>query len=193
MNIPLSLMNIFTPNTLKKEKLRELFNVTAEAFQIPPPTLSNLKFNELLHAFAEFTLDAAIRQMSKNEDISQVKRRLYDGAFRIGKNIRSELRIHSLKDALKSAGLLYRAIGIDFHCDESGQVAIRRCYFSSFYSCEVCWIISSLDEGLIAGLTDGGRLWFVSRITEGSDSCVGTIEFETSTVPTPERRETTFN
>ncbi len=178
MNIRLALLNIYLPNKLKIKKLRELLEVTAKAFQIQQPPIEGTHFANALGAYAAFTRDAAKQQMDIIKDVSVLKRQLYDGAFRFGERLREELRIDSRKDALKAARLLYRAIGIDFRCSESGEVIINRCYFSNIYSCEVCWIISSLDEGLIAGLSAGGRLWFVSRITEGSSSCIGAIEFE---------------
>jgi predicted RNA-binding Zn-ribbon protein involved in translation (DUF1610 family) len=178
MNLRVSLLNIFLPYKLKEETMLALFETTAGAFQMAPPVLDGLRFHDILRTYATFTRAAAMRQIGKKEDVSHVKKRLYDGAFQLGEKIRSELRIHSRRDALKAARLLYRAIGIDFYCSKSGEVIIQRCYFSNFYPCEVCWIISSLDEGIVAGLTDGGRLWFVSRITEGNDSCVGEIEFE---------------
>ena len=55
------------------------------------------------------------------------------------------------------------------------EFAIRRCFFSGFYSPEVCRLISSLDEGLAAGLT-GGKLCFVQRITDGGSCCKGHID-----------------
>ena len=177
MNLRLFLLSVFLPNKLKKKNLLELFNVTAEAFQMSVPLVSEWHFDDILRAYASFTREAVSQQINKDEDVSRVRHRLYDGAVRLGVELRQELRIHSFKDAMKAASLLYRAIGIGFRCDRSGEVAISRCYFSSFYTREVCWLISSLDEGLIAGLTDGGKLWFLSRITEGNISCVGQIEF----------------
>jgi hypothetical protein len=177
MNLRLSLLNIFMPYKLKEQALRELFDATARAFQVSPPVLDGLRFNDILRNYADLTRAAAKQQINKKEDIDRTRKRLYENAFKIGKEIRNKLRILSREDALKAARILYRAIGIDFLCSKSGEVLVRSCYFSRFYSCEVCWIISSLDEGLIAGLTGGGRLWFRSRITEGNKSCVGTIEF----------------
>ena len=160
------------------EKLRELFELTAAAFYVQPISIVDTNFDNALRIYAVITRDMAQRQIISGEDVSQLKRRLFDGAFRLGDKLRREMAIHSRKDALKAAKLLYRTIGIDFHCNDAGEVKINCCYFASYYSCDVCRIVSSLDEGLIAGLTDGGRLWFLSRITEGNNSCVGQIEFE---------------
>ena len=67
--------------------------------------------------------------------------------------------------------LVYAAIRIDFRGTELGDVTVNRCFFSSFYSAQVCQVISSLDAGLLAGLTGGAQLTFSERITEGADRC----------------------
>ena len=177
MNTRLSLLSVFLPSRVKKKKLQELLDITAEAFQISPPHLGKSRFDELLELYALLTSKMAQRYSESEEEVKQVKERLHDGAVRIGERFREELKIRTRKDSMAAAGLLYRAIGIDFRYDESGGVTIRQCYFSEFYSCEVCWIISSLDEGIIEGLSGGGRLSFFSRMTEGNKMCVGAIDF----------------
>ncbi len=67
--------------------------------------------------------------------------------------------------------ILYRALKIDFRGISSGEIEISRCYFSQFYSPQICELISSLDEGILAGLAGDGRLTFSQRITEGRDCC----------------------
>ena len=52
-----------------------------------------------------------------------------------------------------------------------GEITISRCYFSSFYSPEVCRVMSAMDRGLLAGLAGGGELVFIQRITEGQPCC----------------------
>jgi hypothetical protein len=67
--------------------------------------------------------------------------------------------------------VLYRMLDIDFRGDARGDVVISRCYFSSFYSGQVCGVMSAMDWGLLAGLANGGELAFSSRITEGESFC----------------------
>ena len=154
--------------------------MTAGAFQTAlSPNLDGLRFNDILQAYANFTRNAAEQQISRGEDVALVKKRLHDGAFGIGRKIRNKLRIRSGEDALKAARLLYRRIGIDFLCSKADEVLIRRCYFSHYYSCEVCWIISSLDEGLIAGLT-GGRLWLSQESPRETTSALERLILENS-------------
>ncbi len=75
------------------------------------------------------------------------------------------------KDAMQMAHLIYGIVGIDFRGNPQGEVVISRCYFSSFYSPKVCGIISSLDAGLLSGISGGGRLSFQQRLTEGTECC----------------------
>ena len=63
--------------------------------------------------------------------------------------------------------------------DAQGELRIRSCYFSSFYSSGVCRLISALDAGVAAGLSSGGRLVFSRRLTEGHDCCLARFEERT--------------
>ena len=104
-------------------------------------------------------------------DLAEVQRRLYDGAYRMGQELRRAFRVANTTDALAAARVLYRALGIDLRATPAGEVTVHRCFFSDYYSSPVCRVIASLDKGLFAGLSDGGQLSFTQRITEGSDCC----------------------
>jgi hypothetical protein len=52
-----------------------------------------------------------------------------------------------------------------------GDVMVVRCAFARVYGPDVCRLMSSMDSGLIAGLTDAGGLHFTGRITEGASAC----------------------
>ncbi len=179
VNVRIFLSKIYIPKEVKSRGLMELFELSARAFEMPLPVLDGLTFDATLRTYAVFTSEAAKMQMECMPDVSSVKRRLYDGAFSFGNRLRRELKIKTRGDAMRAARLLYLAIGIDFRANKSNEVTVRHCYFSDFYSCDVCRVISAIDEGLIAGLTAGGRLWFAARITEGNSSCVGAIEYKT--------------
>ena len=79
---------------------------------------------------------------------------------------------------MRAARIAYRMIGIDLRADEHGAVVVDRCSFAAWYSPRVCHLMSSLDAGLIAGLTQGGRLTFSERITEGRPRCLAGISWE---------------
>jgi hypothetical protein len=66
---------------------------------------------------------------------------------------------------------LYGILDIDLEGSDNGEITVRRCYFSSFYSPQVCQIMSAMDRGLLAGLSGTGELVFSQRITEGPTCC----------------------
>jgi hypothetical protein len=104
-------------------------------------------------------------------DVVEIRRRLYEGAYRMGEGLRRAFRVTNTADAMAAARVLYRALGIDLRATTSGEITIHRCFFSQYYSGPVCQVIAALDEGLFAGLSGGGQLAFTRRITEGHGCC----------------------
>jgi hypothetical protein len=166
----LMVSRIYLPRSVRKRKLSDLFHATADAFQCEPPSLKSYSLDGYLTEYAQFTREHAelsIRYGNEHE----VKERLCQNALRIGEDLREELKIRTLREAMQACEVIYKALKIEFHGDLQGKIHIRRCFFSSFYSGEVCRIISSLDEGLLAGLSGELALEFSQRITEGSKCC----------------------
>jgi hypothetical protein len=91
--------------------------------------------------------------------------------------IRSRLPIRSRADAVAALSALYRTLDIDKAVDATGGVTIRRCSLAAHYTPEVCRFMSAMDEGIVAGLSDG-RLVFSARLTEGAERCRGRIEWD---------------
>ena len=176
MNLRLTALRVYLPSSLRNERLRELFHLTAEAFRTPMPDTGGLSHFEELRSYAIFTREQA-QQVNTERDMDSLKRRLFENAHRLGDELREQLNIETFGESLSAARLLYRALGIDFRANASGDVIIKQCYFSRFYSGQVCRLISSLDEGLIAGLSGGGRLSFTTRISEGHPCCLAKIDF----------------
>lgn len=174
MNLRLAALNLYLPASVRDEGLQKLFQLTADAFHAPMPDIERLSHSEQLRAYAIFTQDQS--QRVKDEDVGSVKERLFERARRLGAELREQLHCGTFEESLTAARILYRALGIDFRAHEDGGVEVRRCYFAGFYSSKVCRLISSLDEGLIAGLSDGGRLSFGARISDGHDCCLARIE-----------------
>jgi hypothetical protein len=114
--------------------------------------------------------------ISPGYDLPEIRRRLYDGAFRMGGDLRAAFRVSDASGALAAARVLYRALNIDLTTNATGEIVIRRCFFSGFYSGPVCHLIASLDQGLFAGLSGGCRLTFTQRITEGRPCCLAVLE-----------------
>ncbi len=168
------------PDYIKKKKLKELFRLTADAFQAEIPELRRLSFSECLREYAIFTRRQAECCIGGKGRCTpeEAKSRLAVNSFLMGKHLKKYLHIMNRKESIEALGMIYRLIGIDFQCGSPSvtpeEFVIRRCFFSSYYSPEVCRLVSALDEGLAEGLT-GDKLCFVQRITEGAGCCIGCL------------------
>jgi hypothetical protein len=103
---------------------------------------------------------------------------MWSNAYVLGESLRRRLGVRTRAEALRAARVAYRMIAIDLKADERGDVVVDRCPFAAWYPPQVCRLMSSLDAGLIAGLTNGGRLGFSERITEGKPQCLAKISWE---------------
>jgi hypothetical protein len=178
MNLRLSLARMYIPFWIRKKKLKELFILTARALQSREPPLKGLSAKQMLERYALFTKEKTDEILARGTDTENVRNLLRQNAFRIGRDLRRTLRITSPGEFMAAAQILYRLIGIDFRGSHNGRITIEKCYFSRVYSEQVCQIISSLDEGLLAGLSeDGGNLEFSNRITAGADCCRAVFRF----------------
>lgn len=171
MNLRVALLQLYQPAGLQRAKLEELFRRTAAAFAAEPPPLAGLSFAECRRQYALFTRQQVEQALQRGDDLEATEERLYQQARQLGAGLRASLRITAPEDAMAAAGVLYRALGIDFHGTPRGAITIRRCFFSDFYSPRVCRAMSAVDSGVIAGLAGGGRLVFRQRLTEGYDCC----------------------
>ena len=171
MGIRLFALKIHYPSFIKRKKLKELFELTAEAFGCEVPPLNHLSYVDMLKSFAQLTAAEAEKHIREGKNLEEIKERLHDNAFRLGKKIREGYGLYTLQEIMEMSRILYQTLGIDFEGDVSGEVTIKKCFFSDYYSPQVCSVISSLDEGVAAGLSGGGRLSFSKRITEGHACC----------------------
>lgn len=175
--LPVIMLNIL-PEFIKIKKLKDLFSLTADAFQCKVPEIYGLSYDEFLIKYALFTKEQAEKSILGGECLDELKSRLYENSYVYGQKLRKNLHIKNRKDAVKALHTAYKLIGIDFHCEcyNDGCFRIDKCFFSNYYSKEVCKLISSLDEGLAAGLAYGIRLCFTHRITEGDSCCEGWLK-----------------
>lgn len=164
------------PDFIKKKKLNELFRLTADAFQSELPQLRGLSFAEYLLQYALFTREQVESYLQGGRPLEDVKCRLYKNSYTFGQDLRKRLRIRTWEQAVTVLEAIYKLIGIDFQYDGQGEITVKQCFFSKYYSGEICRLISSLDEGLAAGLSDGGKLCFKQRITEGCSCCRGFLD-----------------
>lgn len=155
--------------------VRTLHRMTARAMGVPfqggtPALLAYAAFTqEQLSAIPESELPA-------------VRERMYRAAFQTGRRLRSLLFIRSDARARRVLFWLYRNIGIELEGACPGSIRVRRCFFSDFYSPEMCRVMSAMDSGIFAGLFGGGKLSFDARITEGCPCCLAAFTREKSEV-----------
>jgi hypothetical protein len=169
MGLLLTLSTLYVPPPVRKRKLEMLFTATADAFQTTRPSTRGLSFDDGLRVYAQFTREQAEKAIQQG-DGAVVRPRLFENAYRIGRQLKADFRVNST-EVMRMGALIYRILGIDFEGEPGGNIVIRRCFFSAYYSSPVCRVISSLDEGLLVGLAGGGRLSFSQRITEGNECC----------------------
>ena len=171
MNPRLSALKIYIPTFIKKKKLEDLFALVVDAFGKEMPVLKGLSYREGLKAFAMYTSNEAEKQIQEGHDMEVIKKKLSENARCLGQKIRKDFGIRGVKDVMEMSRILYRILEIDFRGELSGEVTIKKCFFSKYYTPQVCRFISSLDEGMVAGLSGGGKLSFYQRITEDKDCC----------------------
>lgn len=172
MNLTGQMMRLYVPEPIRRRALHELFGATAQAFGRSVPPLEHASADELLYRYARFTAEEGAQRLARGGDLAEVGEQLFSAADAIGRRLRRDLGITSTSDTMAVARAVYRLLRIDFRGTPDGDVRVSRCYFSDFYSAAVCKLISALDQGLLAGLSGGGRLEFRRRITEGTPSCV---------------------
>lgn len=177
MSLLLRALELHLPKGMERRALRRLFEVTAAAFGRDPGDLRGLDRRALLDRYASFTRHCA-EQVLADGGIDRVSGRMWNDAYILGDSLRRRLRVRTREEALRAARLAYRMIGIDLWAHRCGHVTVARCAFAQRYSPQVCGLMSSLDAGLIAGLTRGGRLTFSERITEGRPRCLARISWE---------------
>lgn len=175
MNLAGQMLQWYAPGIVRRRALHELFQATANAFGVSIPVPSDASVDALLERYAIFTAEQATVALKSGKDLAPIRRELFESAYAIGARLRNDLGVGSTADAMAAARALYRMLRIDFRGQAGGDIRIEQCFFSRFYSASVCELISALDQGLLAGLTGGGRLQFRRRITEGATCCLATV------------------
>jgi hypothetical protein len=155
----------------RRREIGRLFARTVAAFgrSLPPSRARGAK--RLLAEYALLTREQAEAALDRGGDLQALECRLFKAALGLGRGYRLKLGVRSLRDAMAAARLIYGGLGIDFRGGSDGEVEIRRCAFAAVYTPRVCALVSALDRGLLAGLTEGGELRFRQRLTEGAPAC----------------------
>jgi hypothetical protein len=171
MNVFLEALRVYIPGFVKKRALRELFHLTADAFQCGLPEIEHFSCEALLKEFALFTREQGEKAIRESRNLQGIQHQLYHNAYRVGSKLRKSLHIKNTHEMMLASRIFYDILAIEFQGDANGEIRISSCFFSAYYSSGVCRMISSLDEGVAAGLSGGGKLSFLQRITEGEDCC----------------------
>jgi hypothetical protein len=171
MNILFKILPHNLPVFIREEILSELFEATAHAFECPAPAHHHLSYDACLRTYALFTREQAEKALHTGRDISAIKTQLYQNAYPLGWKLHKWFGLDTMDEVMALGQILYRVIGVEIEGDTQGDVTVKRCYFSQFYSGPVCDLISALDDGVFSGLSGGGRLAFSERLTEGSQCC----------------------
>lgn len=176
MNIKLFLSQFYLSASYRKRKTAELFKVTANAFGVKPAAiLPDEGSDALLKRYAEFSKNQAQAILKNRRLLDGIKADLFAGARTMGVCLRKELNLKNDRDFHIATRLIYKALKIDLEFVRNGEIVIKKCFFSEFYSEKICSLMSSLDLGLIAGLSGGLKMSFYQRITERCSCCRAVI------------------
>lgn len=152
----------------RRIELQLLMNLTAHALDQKPKRIWTLPNAEALRAYAEYTSS----NLQTNADKTIIKR-MHTEAYKMGQLLRQLFLINNEGRAQRLITSLYHNIGIQLSFCSHQQLCFQRCYFSSFYTPQICEIASALDSGIICGISGlpAKHLQFCQRITEGCNCC----------------------
>lgn len=151
----------------RRTELQILMSLTAHALRQPSMCIWHLPHLEALKCYAEFTRD------NLSDDVSpEILQRMNTQAYRLGRILRLLFLIRRKTTAQQFVVSLYRNIGIAMSFKSEDEIIFHNCFFSRFYTPDVCLAASSLDDGIIRGLTGCGKLTFKQRITEKCKYCL---------------------
>ena len=171
MNARLLLLRAHLPDAVRRSILRELLTAMSSAFDRTCPPTAGLSAHALNDLVVERSRTWADESIETEVDLAPLERRLFSEAWALGRRARHRLMIRSERDGLLAARVIYRAIGIDFRSRSHGEVVVPRCGFARTYHPAVCRLMSSMDSGLISGLTGADGVRFTARLTEGATMC----------------------
>ncbi len=114
MNLFLKVAKFYIPGFIRKKKLKELCEITAQAFGVDAPNLWGLSYPVSLEAYARFTQAQAEKAIRQKTDLKALNARLFQNAHALGQKLRREFHIKTPTDVLLMSRILYRTLGIDF-------------------------------------------------------------------------------
>lgn len=175
MRLLLKILPHDLPAFIRHEIISVLLEATANAFGCQAPSLDHLSYAECLRNYAMFTREQAKKAIQSGSDLQAIKNHLYQNTYPLGENLLKWFGSDTMEEVMELGQVLYRAIGVEMQGDSDGNVTVKGCYFSQFYSSSVCDLISALDDGVFSGLSGSGRLAFSERLTEGRSHCLAKL------------------
>ena len=165
------------PKWLRKVEAAAVLGVFAEAFDVKPPETEDMRAEQVLFAFREFTAACMEAALADRAVAERYRARLGDSAFRLGARVRRMLNVRP-SQAFRVTRFLYRGIGIELSGELPGAVCFGPCYFAERYTPDVCWFMAAFDEGFMRGITGchSADLAFSCRLTEGAPCCRARFE-----------------
>lgn len=152
----------------RRIELQMLMNLTAHALGKKPKRIWTQPNAKALKAYAEYT--SSNLQANADEALFE---RMNTEAYQMGRLLRRLFLIDNEARAQRLIVALYHNIGIQLSFSSPQQLCFHRCYFSSFYTTQICKVASALDSGIICGIAGlpSKHLQFCQRITEGCHCC----------------------
>lgn len=162
---------LLNSSLFRRIELQLLMNLTARALGKPSKRIWTLSNGKALRVYAQYT-----REYLKGHIDQHLLERMHQEAFKMGQRLRMMFHLRKSADVEQFTFALYKNIGITMNGNIPGNLCVRHCFFSRFYSPAVCLAASALDSGIISGLSGGGQLTFQQRITEGCLCCIATFK-----------------
>jgi hypothetical protein len=188
------LLSLYIPEKFKKEKIIQLYKLTSGVFNDYPIAsnsngskapdtcvLRTLTYREILKKYADYTTMAVNKLLYSRHDINKIKESLFDKSYKLGQEIRNDYNIKTFEDIRFIIKIIYKIVKIDSNLVKdratgSKELEVKHCFFADYYSADVCSVMSSVDEGIVAGVSGCRQMQFVQRITEGEDHCRAKLE-----------------
>lgn len=162
---------LINTSLFRRIEIQLLMNLTARAIGKPGKRTWTLSNDEALRAYAEYTRD------NLREGVDQhLLRQMDQEAYKAGRRLRLVLHLRKQADVESLLAALYRNIGITLEGHMPGRLTFSQCFFSQFYTPQLCLAASALDQGIMRGLAGDGRLTFEQRITQGCQHCLATFK-----------------
>ncbi len=178
MNPVIALARAYVPNVLRSRGLEYVCTLTEQALERTMEPGPGKTFEERLEMYARFTEDAATELSEDRSKFTRAQMRLRSNASTLGLRLRRVFSVSTRKDVVDTAQVLYKMLGMDFEGTTDGTIVVRKCSFARLYSPTTCKLMSSFDEGVLAGLNGCGALQFSERLSEGSSCCRAVFNFE---------------